>query len=85
MKNPKNKIIKRSGTVLHVSCPLPLADVRWTLIGATDEYAELKRRIAQICQDVTEACVIDELCIHDIVQGFREFGYEVIKQDGNGS
>ena len=55
-----------------------LADVNWLLIGSTDEYAELKKWIAHICRDVTNAACIDEICIYDICVGLRQKGYEVI-------
>jgi hypothetical protein len=58
----------------------PLADINWLWLGHTDEYSELKKRIAHICRDVTNAGCIDEICINDIVVTFRQFGYEVVKK-----
>ena len=43
-----------------------LADVKWGLIGSTEEYKELKKFIGVVCRDVTGACCIDEVCIMDI-------------------
>ena len=81
MKNKSSKSAQQAA--LHktdVSGSLPLADVNWLYLGTTDEYSELKKRIAHICHDVTEACCIDEICINDIVVTFRQFGYEVVKR-----
>lgn len=60
-----------------------LINVNWLLLGSTDKYSLLKRRIAHICRDVTEAGCIDEICIHDIVYTFNELGYDVVKQNKN--
>lgn len=74
------KTTRESDEKLTVSGSLPLADVNWLHLGTTDEYSELKKRIAHICHDVAEACCIDEICINDIVVTFRQFGYEVVKR-----
>jgi hypothetical protein len=58
-----------------------LADEDWLWIGHTEEHYHLKCDIADVCRDVTEAGCIDEICINDILQTFRKFGYEVIKKD----
>lgn len=61
--------------------PKYLADVKWLVLGSTDEYDRLKERVAHVCRDVTRASCIDELCINDILYTFRQFGYEVIKRE----
>lgn len=57
-----------------------LADEDWFWIGHTDEYNDLKHQLANVCRDVTEAGCIDEICINDILQTFRNFGYEVVNK-----
>ena len=57
-----------------------LADVNWLHLGTTNEYKSLKKFIADICNDVTKAACIDEICINDICVGFRQRGYEVVEK-----
>lgn len=56
----------------------PLACINWLHLGTTENYAELKKDIANVCRDVTEAGCIDEICINDIVESFKLLGYEVV-------
>ena len=62
-----------------------LHEVNWLLIGATDDYADLNAAIAHVCQDVTRAACIDEICIHDIVETFRQHGFHVVPAGDNDS
>lgn len=52
--------------------------VNWLHLGTTDHYAGLKKDIAHVCRDVTHAACIDEICINDIVQTFRNHGFVVV-------
>lgn len=55
-----------------------LADVDWFVIGNTRKYDAVKKWIAHICRDVTNASCIDEICIADILSGLRTHGFEVV-------
>lgn len=55
----------------------PLHKESWLIIGSTNQFASLKQDIAMVCQDVIDACCIDELCINDILQMFLRHGYIV--------
>ena len=59
-----------------------LADINWLHLGKTNEYATLKKDIANVCRDVTRAGCIDEICINDILETFRQHGYVVVRVDG---
>lgn len=56
-----------------------LLDIEWMRIGKTNRYSSLKKDIAHVCRDVTQAACIDEICIHDIVKTFHNHGYSIIK------
>lgn len=59
---------------------IPLHKIRWSLIGSTDKYTDLKNDIQHVCQDVTNAACIPEICIMDIVNTFKKHGYIIIKE-----
>lgn len=61
--------------------PIKLHEVSWSLIGSTNEFKDLKRDIGHVCQDVTNAACIDEICIMDIVNTFKKHGYVITKED----
>lgn len=56
-----------------------LLDINWLHMGRTDEYSELKTFVAHVCRDVTKAAQIDEICINDILQAFKQHGYIVVE------
>lgn len=60
---------------------MELSKVSWLKLGSTEEHSELKKDIANVCRDVTEACQINEICINDIVVTFKQHGYTIIKED----
>ena len=55
-----------------------LADVDWLWLGNTNNHKEVKDFVALVCRDVTDASCINELCINDVLQALRRYGYEVI-------
>lgn len=57
-----------------------LLDVNWLHIGASDQYAELKKDIGEACRDVTNGGCIDEICIYDILKTFERHGFAVVQQ-----
>lgn len=59
----------------------PLHEETWLLLGSTKEHFDLTKRIAHICRDVTKGACIDEICIHDIVATFAQFGFHVVRAE----
>lgn len=57
-----------------------LLDINWLHLGQTDEHGELKAFVAHVCRDVTKAACIDEICINDVLQAFKQHGYVVVKE-----
>lgn len=58
-----------------------LHEVEWMQLGSTDKFAALKKDIAHVCRDVTNAACIDEICVSDIVATFLKHGYVVTKKN----
>lgn len=84
--NSKMRVVAESQLSLmnhelkNLSSKDSLGEVPWLWQGHTEEYTDLKKQIAHICRDVTKAGCIDEVCINDVILGFKEFGYKIIKR-----